>query len=306
MAEPSLPIPGFKVLPWNGLKSALSLTFDDGNPVHVDFVVPELAKRGLRATFYVMAGLLEHPERWMGILGSGQEIGNHSLDHPRAAGLSPGQEQLQTGGARKKLEDLFGRPIHSFAYPYAEITPTLRKAVGASHLLGRGGNRSAFYMKPDSEPDFLDIPSQVLLTDTPYEIYQDWVEENQKQGSWTVLQLHGIEGAATGWQPMRLKDFHRLMDLLVASQKETWVAPFSDIGAYWLAQKTLEKSVPLQEEGKTILAWEKPSHFPTGMRLKFNLGRSLRASQYGKTLEPGTNGLHILDFDAKDITLESV
>ena len=45
---------GLKVLPWNNHQAALSLTFDDSRAVHLDVVAPELNKRHLRATFFLI------------------------------------------------------------------------------------------------------------------------------------------------------------------------------------------------------------------------------------------------------------
>ncbi|MCX8092533.1 MAG: polysaccharide deacetylase family protein, partial [Candidatus Goldbacteria bacterium] len=54
----------FKVLPWNGYKAAVSLTFDDGDPIHLDIVIPEMKKRNMRGTFFLMAGKLTRPDDW--------------------------------------------------------------------------------------------------------------------------------------------------------------------------------------------------------------------------------------------------
>jgi sialate O-acetylesterase len=68
----------------NGQKCAVSLTYDDGLPVHYEYVGPLLVEAGLRATFYptIQADPLQHPERWCELASQGHELGNHSLFHP--------------------------------------------------------------------------------------------------------------------------------------------------------------------------------------------------------------------------------
>lgn len=293
----------FQILPWNGHKAALSLTFDDGNPAHVDFVVPELARRSLRATFYVIAGRLTQVEKWSAIPASGQEIGNHSMDHLHAQDLTTTEVRRQVGEARERLESLLGVPAFSFAYPFTETTPELRAAVAAHHFLGRGGNRSEFYLKPEAEPDWLDISSQVAMTHMAPAEYQDWVDENLRRSSWTVLQFHGIEGDVTGWQPLSKAVFLQTLDYIAG--KQHWVATFSEVGAYWQAQKILEKTLPRVQGAQKVFFWERPALLPGGVVLKVKLDGNHRASQGGQPLDAGSDGTHLVSFDAGELTLEA-
>jgi len=59
---------------WPGeFQGAVSLTYDDGLPVHCDLVGPLLRQYGLRATFYPMihSDLRLHPERWKELAAAG-------------------------------------------------------------------------------------------------------------------------------------------------------------------------------------------------------------------------------------------
>ena len=53
-----------KVLPWNNHSAALSLTFDDSRAVHLDVVIPELNKRHLRATFFLIVSKTTRIDDW--------------------------------------------------------------------------------------------------------------------------------------------------------------------------------------------------------------------------------------------------
>ena len=127
-----------KVVPWNGHKAATSLTFDDGDPSHLDVVVPELNKRHLHGTFFLIANKISREDDWRKILADGHEIGNHTLDHKHASELTPQDEEAQVVGAQNVLQKEFGIAIYSFAYPFVEISPGLKAQVAKTDLFGPG------------------------------------------------------------------------------------------------------------------------------------------------------------------------
>src|SRR5437867_12950433 len=93
-----------QVLPWNGHPAAVSLTFDDARPVHLDVAVHELNKRNLRATFFVTVSKLTRLVDWRNAQAQGHEIGNHSVSHEHAARLSNEGEEIQVEDAIQFLD----------------------------------------------------------------------------------------------------------------------------------------------------------------------------------------------------------
>ena len=70
----------------------VAITFDDGNASDLEHALPALRERGLRATFFVVAGRLGTPrfldERGVRALAAaGMEIGCHGMSHPPWRGL---------------------------------------------------------------------------------------------------------------------------------------------------------------------------------------------------------------------------
>src|SRR3979411_1050361 len=90
-AQPS----GLKVWPWNSHQAALSLTFDDSRAVHLDVVAPELNKRHLRATFFLIVSKTTRLGDWQKLQSQGHEIGNHSVTHEHATDLTKACEGWQ-------------------------------------------------------------------------------------------------------------------------------------------------------------------------------------------------------------------
>ena len=46
------------------------------------------------------------------------EIGCHTMTHPQLSALSPSMQSDEIRGCKKNLEEIVGRPVKSFAYPY--------------------------------------------------------------------------------------------------------------------------------------------------------------------------------------------
>ncbi|HVZ81123.1 MAG TPA: CIA30 family protein [bacterium] len=295
----------FEVLPWNGYKAALSLTYDDADPIHLDVAIPEMNKRGLRGTFFLIAGKMGRDEEWKKAFQSGQEIGNHSWSHRHIADFKPGDEKTEVEQAKDKLEKLTGSPVLTFAYPFVEISPELKKSVAAHDFLARGGGGAA-YLTPDQDPDWFNIPSQATMTAYAYGTYKDWVDQDLAGGAWTVLMIHAIEGS-TWYQPIPKRSYLDLLDYLAQNSKQLWVAPFGEVGAYWRGQKTLEAAIPSRPTDQLHLTWNNPDHFPQGVQVKvLAQGDKLQVSQKGKVLTPIAKDTYLVSMDAGELTLKNV
>ena len=65
-------------------------------------------------------------------LAAGHDIGSHTLTHPFLTRLPLAEAQKEISASRKKLEDVFGRPIEHFCYPYGDWNEAVRDAVIAA------------------------------------------------------------------------------------------------------------------------------------------------------------------------------
>ena len=299
--------PNLKVVPWNGHKAATSLTFDDGDPSHLDVVVPELDRRHLHGTFFLIANHIERKDDWRKILASGHGIGNHTLDHKHANELTPGDEESQVSGALHVLQKEFGVTVYTFAYPFCEISPGLRNWVEKTHLLARGGGGrgTKFEITPDEEPDWLNIPARATMTDLPLSTYQKWIKTDYKKGGWLVWMIHGLEGTKSGWQPISQKNFEGILDDL--QSKDIWVGTFLEVGSYFRAEKIFEKAVIQKSDNEETWKWNLPDHFPDRVFLKVRLSavgpEGVEVWQGGQRLSQNERGMYLIDFSLKGLTL---
>jgi peptidoglycan/xylan/chitin deacetylase (PgdA/CDA1 family) len=293
----------FTVVPWNGYKAAVSLTFYDGDPIHLDLAIPEMQKRSIRGTFFLIAGKLMRADEWKKAAAAGMEIGNHSMNHKHVREFSPGDEKAEVDSAGAILKELAGKPVLTFAYPFVEISDKLRARVEKNCFIARGGGPGSYYYTPDSIPDWYNIHSQGTMSEDKFEIYKGWVDQSMDAGAWTVFLIHAIEGS-NWFQPIPKDTFLQILDYLAQNDKNIWVAPFGEIGAYWKAQKALEGAKIVEKGGATIIKWGKIKPFPAGVVLKVRIdGDGNVVTQADAKIEPVLRDIYPVSFDTGELTI---
>jgi peptidoglycan/xylan/chitin deacetylase (PgdA/CDA1 family) len=298
-----------RVLPWNDHSAAVSLTFDDARAVHLDVVVPELNKRHLNATFFVIVSKLTRLDEWRKAQAEGHEIGNHSVTHEHAAVLTRASEELEVEDAKKFLDSNFRSSITIFAYPYAELSPGLVEWVKEYDFAARGwqGDTASPYVTADTEPDWYNLPSQPSYTKYDAAVYESWIDKALAMHAWTTLQIHGIGDPSTGFEPIPTDTFLTLLDDLKAEEaKGLWVAPFGTVAAYLRAQKIVEAAQPQVQNGEEKFVWRSPAPFPSGVVLKIAVqgGTHLHVYQGKRELHPSKGGSYSVAFDAGELIVK--
>jgi peptidoglycan/xylan/chitin deacetylase (PgdA/CDA1 family) len=123
------------------------LTFDDGSRTVFRHALPVLAHHRITAIQFLVADAIggtnhwdvgtcgEAPDALMDVaevrdwLSAGQEIGAHSLTHPRLTAIPEAQAKEEISASKKKLEDLFGVTVRHFCYPYGQWSRRVRDLV---------------------------------------------------------------------------------------------------------------------------------------------------------------------------------
>jgi peptidoglycan/xylan/chitin deacetylase (PgdA/CDA1 family) len=298
-----------KVLPWNNHPAALSLTFDDARAVHLDVVIPELNKRHLRATFFLIVSKTTRIDDWRKAQSQGHEIGNHSVTHEHPADLNKDGDELQVEDAKKFLDSNFNSDILAFAYPYTEISPGLLYWVKRYDFAARGGRADGnlVYIKSDAQPDWYNLPSQPSYTRYDATVYQGWIAKTISMNAWTTLQIHGIGDPSTGFEPIPSNTFIEFLDnLKTAESKGLWIAPFGEVAAYFRAQKIVEAVQPQVVNGETKISWQVPGPFPHGVVLRVAVNGSTRARLYqsGHELRRSKDGIYSVAFDSRELIVK--
>jgi peptidoglycan/xylan/chitin deacetylase (PgdA/CDA1 family) len=123
------------------------LTIDDGHESVGRLAAPLLAERGIPSVLFVCPGLLGDSPRWTepyrgerlspaddlrALPSLGMDLGVHSWDHTRMAGLDGAALETHARHARAALEEATGVTARAFAYPYGTHDLAARAAVAAA------------------------------------------------------------------------------------------------------------------------------------------------------------------------------
>ncbi|MBR3381174.1 MAG: polysaccharide deacetylase family protein, partial [Bacillus sp. (in: Bacteria)] len=113
-------------------KKAIALTFDDGpNPATTSTILAALKENKGHATFFVLGSRVQYyPGMLADILKSGNEIGNHSYNHPLLTRLPLKEAVKQVKDTQKLIEKASGYTPTHFRPPYGGTNPDINQAVG--------------------------------------------------------------------------------------------------------------------------------------------------------------------------------
>ena len=134
---------------WNLERPAgrrVAITFDDAYRNLFTNGLPVLQEEGVRAITYVVASLIGKSNQWDDNKGArcehlmdrvqltewlqaGHEIGSHGMSHRFLTSLSRDEACREIIDSKKLLEDMFGRPIRHFCYPYGDWNEAIRDMV---------------------------------------------------------------------------------------------------------------------------------------------------------------------------------
>jgi peptidoglycan/xylan/chitin deacetylase (PgdA/CDA1 family) len=121
-----------------------AITIDDGFQNVVDIALPELERRNLPATIFMIADgfgkcldwsdefydwyrtqRIMTEETMCGLPPDRVTIGSHSLTHPMLTKLASSDAEKEIRESKRKLEKLLGRPVTLFSFPHGECNGAL-------------------------------------------------------------------------------------------------------------------------------------------------------------------------------------
>ncbi len=140
------------------------LTFDDGTQSQYDNALPELDHYDYKAVFFIMTVTLGRPhfmsENEVRYLSDhGHLIGCHTWDHHDVRNYNEADWKIQLERSTQVLEQITGKPVQYFAYPYGSWD---RAAVVR---LKAHGYRMAFQLNGRGDPTAEDLTIRRILVD---------------------------------------------------------------------------------------------------------------------------------------------
>jgi peptidoglycan/xylan/chitin deacetylase (PgdA/CDA1 family) len=116
-------------------EKSVMLTFDDNDLDQYTAAYPELQKYGFKGVFFIMTVTMGKPrymsrEQIREISDAGHVIGSHTWDHKNVKKYEDADWAVQIEKPSKQLEEITGKKIEYFAYPFGlwkpEVIPGLK------------------------------------------------------------------------------------------------------------------------------------------------------------------------------------
>lgn len=121
-----------------------AITFDDGFLSVVENAVPELSKRGIPCTVFIISDFLGRVPSWAEEYSDGGEperfvtleelvkmpsdlvvIGSHTMTHPKLTAVSAKEAARELVESRRQLEKWLGMEVKLFSFPFGDFSQSL-------------------------------------------------------------------------------------------------------------------------------------------------------------------------------------
>jgi peptidoglycan/xylan/chitin deacetylase (PgdA/CDA1 family) len=255
--------------------AAISLTFDDAMETQLDNVGPILKKHGLRGTFFVVTGhsssWLKRLDDWERLAAEGNEIGNHTVNHPCLLKQIEIHSQDYTAEmmlkeVRDSSQEIVTRlGVHrglTFAYPCGDMTfgPPGQQAANQARYLeyvaeyciaARTYNSWAPVVAEDLNP--LTVPVLGWTVGRDFPALLAMMEPVRRGHDWGVFVFHGVGGQ---WLSVKNQTFDELASYL-EGHREIWTATFGDVVRYIQEAKGLgiQPGKSSGDHAQFVLTW---------------------------------------------------
>ncbi len=244
----------------NGVKGAVSLTYDDALPCHYEYVGPLLEQFEFRGTFNISCGwpsVYRRAEEWSKLAQAGHELGNHAVhhpcrkDHPKDMSwvhdafdlchYTPGRWVAEMELANAFLKFIDGREERTFANTCCDnYLGTGDKKVCLETLvenifLAARGECTGRAVNPETANfnalgcfagDRLDAGQLKEIAD-----------EAVAKGQWAVFMFHGV-GKDTHGHYVDKEEHLAFVEYLHASREDVWTAPMIEVARYLKDRKS--------------------------------------------------------------------
>jgi len=315
----------YTIASWQGgKKAACSLTFDDGTLDQYVLAFPELQKRKLKATFFLITRYRKRGywndgetkrrlfswDQARQIREAGHEIGSHTRTH---ADLKKKKELVRwemVGSLSRLKREIPSLEGVTFAWPYWRNSEESREIAAEYYLAARAGTglvKNYGSMFETRKINLFSVDSLGMRGGQQNQPWQLQSERVYREGGWVVLCFHGIDDRRIerewlGWDPIKIHQFRETLDSVESAN--FWIAPFGTVTRYIrekneavlsLVDAGEDHLVFSLEDGLDDIVYNEPLSIEIEIPRRFS---RLRVSQRRETIPHKMKGNGNIVFDA--------
>lgn len=224
-----------EIATWSGFrKAAVTFTFDDGAPSHINDAAPLFDSFGYKATFYLVSNWNPDWEAFQQMANNGHEIGSHSKSHGQNM---TGEEASSKVAIESQIQQQYG--CISVAYPNCNVPDV--EAVQQNYIAGRICNGSwagiEDIMGPRGPEDWCRVPAIMTGSNGISSGVQirDAMTNARNRNGWVVFLTHGFQGKENGSATYSPTDLAAINDALRWAQQndnDIWVTSLKNAAMY--------------------------------------------------------------------------
>jgi peptidoglycan-N-acetylglucosamine deacetylase len=232
----------------NNRDAGLTLTFDDGCPSVFTHIAPLLDANDLKATFFIIAGHVEHRnewQRWIDLRSRGHEIGNHSLTHSKYLGTLDDREilELEIDSSYRLMKSRMQRGPFSFGHPFHSTNALADEIVFKNHFVSKITPFGFCRLIPLYDMD----------------VFTKELDEAMTSNKWLVTTAHGVNDCPN---PLSSEFFVAFIEHVVARRVSLHVDTYENLARYKI--ELAGTKVKVQQQGpdfRVFLESELPEEF---------------------------------------------
>jgi peptidoglycan/xylan/chitin deacetylase (PgdA/CDA1 family) len=229
---------------WKGDKDgAVSITFDDTMISQYTMAYPLLKEYQFCGTYFTVVNFVGWTQNQINaaqlcdLAANGQEIGSHTVSHPRLTEIPYDQMVYELEQSKIMLEQITGKPVDTVAYPWGAYNNNVVLTASMYYISGRSATVASLN---GASPHWY---SQYLLRCiAPHYTYgggdanailclQYWADQAGIQHKWAIEMFHSI-GDPTGYDNVGTAAFETHLIYLSQNQDRLWVAPMGTVTKY--------------------------------------------------------------------------
>jgi peptidoglycan/xylan/chitin deacetylase (PgdA/CDA1 family) len=195
-------------------KPLISITFDDFPQSAVRIAGGILSEFGLRATYYVSAGLMGKTTAVgvmfdrsdvKSVVETGHELACHTLDHSLCCNLTPRALVESCRRNRDRIAEMAnGYSLSDFSFPEGVVTLSAKNALGAVYRTCRT-IESGINLDPI---DMGFLHANPVYSSTNMENLRALIRHNEEKKGWLILYTHDVTAEPSRWgcTPKRFRE----------------------------------------------------------------------------------------------------